>query len=607
LELSGISTLAVLNGGNAAIVGNELIQFRDAALIGPQQYRISGLLRGRRGTEDAIAGHADGERFVLLSGVAGLARVAGAVGDIGIARQYKAITAGASMDSAVPVEWANSARGLKPLSPVQIGAGRDAAGTVTIKWQRRTRVGGEWRDSVDASLGEAVEQYDVEVWTADGSTKLATKIQLPAPTVTLLAAELNGPSPLADLTITVRVWQVSATVGRGSKGEAVVTMPAQVPVSVVPDGSGGYIVTPQVPPSLTLFGVSNGKLLALGASPAAPSALRTWASADGLTWTQVGDDTVSASKTSRSTVALAATETILPSGVYVGWQGGTISSLSETWQFYSGSDTAEPTKLGYGMLYPNAYPVAISNDGTKLVAIALDLSGNLASLATATYGGFFVWHSTDAGATWSKKGALTLDYQGLPDPRILRKCTAGWLLVNPLLPWAGIWRTTDPDAVNGWSKVLTLTDWSLSGLAPDAWNNTMFVTSLDQLGSTWYAYLVNTAGSQIGQILESTDDGQSWSRTYTDTGYLFGRARPVLVGSVPMYLETGGKRVLRKISGSWGIATTDLPAGANFDALGDPSALGARALAKVVSGATATIYTTTNGANWSATSGISYT
>jgi hypothetical protein len=39
----------VLNGANACLIGNEVIQFQTATLIGDNQYRLSGLLRGQAG------------------------------------------------------------------------------------------------------------------------------------------------------------------------------------------------------------------------------------------------------------------------------------------------------------------------------------------------------------------------------------------------------------------------------------------------------------------------------------------------------------------------------------------------------------------------------
>src|SRR5690606_41044301 len=71
-ELSSISMSRLLNGGNtAAIRGDsgtwEIIQFRLAEEIEPSVWRLTQLLRGQAGTEDAMeAGAEAGAPFVVL-------------------------------------------------------------------------------------------------------------------------------------------------------------------------------------------------------------------------------------------------------------------------------------------------------------------------------------------------------------------------------------------------------------------------------------------------------------------------------------------------------------------------------------------------------------
>jgi hypothetical protein len=54
---------------NLALIGDELIQFKTATLTGTLTYDLSGLIRGCRGTEWAMASHGASEQFVLLSSV----------------------------------------------------------------------------------------------------------------------------------------------------------------------------------------------------------------------------------------------------------------------------------------------------------------------------------------------------------------------------------------------------------------------------------------------------------------------------------------------------------------------------------------------------------
>jgi hypothetical protein len=71
--LESRSEQSVLAGANLALIGDELVQFTRAEAIAPRTFRLSGLLRGRRGREAPVAGHLAGERFVLIDEAAMLA------------------------------------------------------------------------------------------------------------------------------------------------------------------------------------------------------------------------------------------------------------------------------------------------------------------------------------------------------------------------------------------------------------------------------------------------------------------------------------------------------------------------------------------------------
>jgi len=65
-ELVSSNTLGVLNGANMAVVGSEVFQFKTATLVAARTYTLSGLLRGRRGSDSFIGTHGYEERFALL-------------------------------------------------------------------------------------------------------------------------------------------------------------------------------------------------------------------------------------------------------------------------------------------------------------------------------------------------------------------------------------------------------------------------------------------------------------------------------------------------------------------------------------------------------------
>lgn len=216
-SLQSVSELAVLNGANAAVVGHEIIQFRTAELVGAQHYRLSGLLRGRLGTEWATASHTSGERFVLLDGALG--KISGVANIIGLARNYKAVTYGSSLSSAAMQELTYAGNALKPYSPVHITGTRDGSGNLTIDWVRRTRLGGAWRDNVDVSLGEVVEAYEVDILDDD---EVVRTISVNAATCTYNAAQQTTDFGGPQSSVSVRIYQLSDVIGRGVAGAAIV-------------------------------------------------------------------------------------------------------------------------------------------------------------------------------------------------------------------------------------------------------------------------------------------------------------------------------------------------------------------------------------------------
>lgn len=219
-ELASDTEENVLNGANAALLGDEIIQFKTATLVSANTYTLSGLLRGRRGTEWAASTHVAGERFVLLD-AASTYILAGGSGEYDLARQYRAATFGGYLDDAETIEFTNTAVAQTPLSPVLLGGGRNAAGDITINWTRRTRIGGSWNSYADVPLGEAAEAYEVEIWTS-GYATLKRTLTTSTPTVAYSSANQVTDFGGNQATVYVRVYQLSASVGRGYKLEGTV-------------------------------------------------------------------------------------------------------------------------------------------------------------------------------------------------------------------------------------------------------------------------------------------------------------------------------------------------------------------------------------------------
>jgi len=216
--LNSDSEINVLNGANACAIGKEILQFKIAALNPDGTYDLSGLLRARRGTEQHIGTHATGDTFVLLQS-SSVNRIANSLGELNIARIFKAPTIGLPLIGADQVNFTDTGAPLKPLSVVHVTVTRNvpAAGDITIAWIRRTRIGPEWRDDNDVPLGEATESYSIDVFNNGTIVRTLTST---SESVVYLSADqsTDGFTPPRD-PLHIKLFQINADVGRGFEND----------------------------------------------------------------------------------------------------------------------------------------------------------------------------------------------------------------------------------------------------------------------------------------------------------------------------------------------------------------------------------------------------
>jgi len=216
-QLQSVTDIAVLNGANVCVIGDEVIQFQTATLLDTNKYRLSGLLRGRLGTEWAVGSHIAGERFILLTNA--VARELMASSGWGISKKFKPVTVGSTLGATTSQDFTYAARALKPYAPVHI-IGSRSSGDLTINWKRRTRIGGDWRDGVDVPLSEESERYEVDIM--QGVTVKRTITGLTSPTTLYTSAQQVTDFGSAQSSLLVNVYQLSAAVGRGFAGTATI-------------------------------------------------------------------------------------------------------------------------------------------------------------------------------------------------------------------------------------------------------------------------------------------------------------------------------------------------------------------------------------------------
>lgn len=218
-SLASVTEGQMLNGANHFAYGKdsrwEIIAAQNCTLQGDGSYILTDFLRGRFGTEWAAGLHYEGDRIIQLSSSL-LKFVAASANAIGVPIQTKGITIGDDLNSATAADFTYRGVNLECLSPVYLNGTRAASGDWSLEWIRRGRTGGEWRDSVDVPLGEASEAYEIEIYSSSAYTTLKRTLSSPAPAVSYTSAQQVADFGSNQATLYVKVYQLSAIVGRGT-------------------------------------------------------------------------------------------------------------------------------------------------------------------------------------------------------------------------------------------------------------------------------------------------------------------------------------------------------------------------------------------------------
>ncbi len=218
--LTSVTDLELFAGANTLAVESapgvwEVLQFGNATLVSAGRYKLTRLLRGQRGTEDAIGTPTlTGAKVVLLD--TALQPMSLALGDIGIAWNLRTGPASAApSDSIMQAQsFTPNGRGLMPFAPVQARMRRLANGDLALLWLRRDRAlaADSWV-LAHVPMSETVEAYDPEVLNGGNVVRTVSGLTTPAFTYTaaMQAADFGG----AVASLAVRLYQIGA-LGRGA-------------------------------------------------------------------------------------------------------------------------------------------------------------------------------------------------------------------------------------------------------------------------------------------------------------------------------------------------------------------------------------------------------
>ena len=208
----------VLGGANTLAIGAhgrwELVSFVTATQISGTQWRLTQLLRGRRGTEHAIGSSLAGDTAVLVSG-AGIVRLPVTPAELGVPFVYRAVTLGAALGTGTDQSFTAAGEALVPFSPVHAAATQGSGGDLTISWVRRDRLLLDYVVGVATPMSEASEAYAVDILDGNSPSAVLRTLTNTTPVVlyTLAQQSTDFGSPVPT-EITVRIYQLGA-LGRG--------------------------------------------------------------------------------------------------------------------------------------------------------------------------------------------------------------------------------------------------------------------------------------------------------------------------------------------------------------------------------------------------------
>lgn len=184
--LSSAARDAVLDGANAFAIESssgvwEIVQARQCVLVAPDEYELSGFLRGQLGSAHAMrAPHPAGARIVKLD--PRLDRL-----EVGAHEWRETLTltappagAPASDPRATQAAVTLAHAALRPWAPAHLRAKRAASGDVAISWIRCARTGGDAWGPGEPPLGVDAERYQLEILGGGGAVLRTITVTTPA-------------------------------------------------------------------------------------------------------------------------------------------------------------------------------------------------------------------------------------------------------------------------------------------------------------------------------------------------------------------------------------------------------------------------------------------
>lgn len=209
--LTNSSDIAVQNGTNWCMIGEEVIGFVNATLTGPNTYQLSRLLRGRAGTEVKCGSHVPNELFVLLDDALTVINLDQS--DVGKTVKYKAVTFGSDLSITDSVDVQPFGLNMRPWRVAQPKLKKETNGDWTISWIERPRYNNGMRDYTEISHDPDWGGYAVAILdNTDAVKRTATTV---GTTFTYTVAMQQADFGSAQITLKASIVQMTQSAGGG--------------------------------------------------------------------------------------------------------------------------------------------------------------------------------------------------------------------------------------------------------------------------------------------------------------------------------------------------------------------------------------------------------
>ena len=225
--LESLSLEEMLKGEVAYLIGDEILLSQNVSQISATRWSLDGpMVRGYKGTEWAMATHALNERVILLR-LAITFRINDELVKIGQRANFKAVSSGMDITGAQAITFTDTGVSLKPWAPVDIRGLADVGDDVQIEFNRRSRLQGRnGRDFYDPPLAETAESYELDILEDDESAVLRTLTSTTEAFTYDDADQTTDFGGLKGSNLHINIYQISAEVGRGYPGHAIINPPA---------------------------------------------------------------------------------------------------------------------------------------------------------------------------------------------------------------------------------------------------------------------------------------------------------------------------------------------------------------------------------------------